>query len=110
MEMIMDKFGTTNPVVGIPQYINTITDMLALSNIKNVGRYLQTPSNPRCCSRSPSTPKEPDAMTVAAKAQYEKVKSKPPRRWATANSASRRFYPSDAFRQEEAPAVPESSL
>ena len=42
----MDKFGTTNPVVGIPQYLNTIEDMLALSNIKNPSRYFMSPPDP----------------------------------------------------------------
>ena len=73
-EMIMQQFGPSNPVVGIPQYLNTITDMLALSNIKNVGRYFMTP-RPQVLQQIAAAPKEPDAMTVAAKAQYEKVKS-----------------------------------
>ena len=57
-EMIMDKFGTTNPVVGIPQYLNTVTDMLALSNIKNVGSYFRPPAR-KSCSRSRARQKNP---------------------------------------------------
>ena len=97
-EMIMDKFGTTNPVVGIPQYINTITDMLALSNIKNVGRYFQTPS-PQVLQQIASTPKEPDAMTVAAKAQYEKVKSETAQAMGDQQIRQQKILSDEAFRQ-----------
>ena len=99
-EMIMDKFGTTNPVVGIPQYLNTVTDMLALSNIKNVGRYFMTPS-PQVMQQIASTPKEPDAMTVAAKAQYEKVKSETAQAIGEQNLRSQKQQADDAFRHEQ---------
>ena len=99
-EMIMDKFGTTNPVVGIPQYINTITDMLALSNIKNVGRYFQTPS-PQVLQQIASTPKEPDAMTVAAKAQYEKVKSETAQAMGDQQIRQQKQQQDDAFRHQK---------
>ena len=42
-ERIMQQFGVTNPVCGIPEYLNTISDMLDIANIKNVGRYFKTP-------------------------------------------------------------------
>ena len=71
---IFQQFGPTNPVVGIPEMLNTISDMLELANIKNVGRYFKTP-DPATLQAIASTPKEPDAMTIAAKAQYEKTKS-----------------------------------
>ena len=99
-EMIMDKFGTTNPVVGIPQYLNTIADMLALSNIKNVGRYFMTPS-PQVLQQIASTPKEPDAMTVAAKAQYEKVKSETAQAMGDQQIRQQKQQQDDAFRHEK---------
>jgi hypothetical protein len=73
-QMIMQQFGVTNPVCGIMEYLNTISDMLDIANIKNVGRYFKTPS-PQTLQAIASTPKEPDAQTLAAKAQFEKVKS-----------------------------------
>jgi hypothetical protein len=73
-EQIMSQFGVTNPVVGIQQYLNTVSDMLELSNIKNVGRYFMTPP-PEVLQAIASQPKEPDAMTIAARAQLEKVRS-----------------------------------
>jgi hypothetical protein len=54
--------------------LNTITDMLEIANIRNVSRYFKTPS-PQTLQAIQSAPKEPDAMTLAAKAQFEKVKS-----------------------------------
>ena len=96
-EMIMDKFGTTNPVVGIPQYLNTIEDMLALSNIKNPSRYFMTPT-PQVLQQIASTPKEPDAMTVAAKAQYEKVKSETAQAMGDQEIRKQKILADDTFR------------
>ena len=73
-QMIMQQFGVTNPVCGITEYLNTISDMLDIANIKNVGRYFKTPS-PQTLQQIASTPKEPDPMTLAAQAQFQKVKA-----------------------------------
>jgi hypothetical protein len=72
--MVFQTFGPQNPVVGIPEMINTITDMLAIANIKNPGRYFKTPT-PQQIQAIQSQPKTPDAMTMAAQAQMEKVRS-----------------------------------
>jgi hypothetical protein len=73
-QMIMQQFGVSNPVCGITEYLNTISDMLDIANIKNVGRYFKTP-DPQTLQQIASAPKEPDAMTLAAQAQYQKVKA-----------------------------------
>ena len=73
-QMIMQQFGVTNPVCGITEYLNTISDMLDIANIKNVGRYFKTP-DPQTMQAIASQPKEPDAMTLAAQAQFQKVKA-----------------------------------
>jgi hypothetical protein len=99
-ELIMQQFGTSNPVVGVPQYLNTITDMLALSNIKNVGRYFQTPP-PQVLQQIAASPKEPDAMTVAAKAQYEKVKSETAQAIGDLQIRQEKQKRDDAFRREQ---------
>jgi len=72
-QMVFSQFGPSNPVVGIPEMLNTITDMLAIANIKNVSRYFKTP-DPQVLQQIMQAPKEPDAMTIAAKANYERVK------------------------------------
>jgi hypothetical protein len=71
---VFQQFGPNNPVVGIPEMVNTITDILALCNIKNVGRYFKMPT-PQQLQQIASAPKEPDAMTLAAQAQFQKVKA-----------------------------------
>jgi hypothetical protein len=73
-QMIMQQFGVSNPVCGITEYLNTISDMLDIANIKNVGRYFKTPT-PQAMQAIASAPKEPDAMTLAAQAQFQKVKA-----------------------------------
>jgi hypothetical protein len=71
---IVMQYGLANPVCGIPEMFNTLSDMLELANIKNVNRYFKTP-DPQALQQIMAAPKEPDAQTVAAKAMYEKVKS-----------------------------------
>lgn len=99
-EMIMQQFGVTNPVVSIQEYLNTITDQLKLSNIKNVGRYFKTP-DPQTLQQIATTPKEPDAMTIAAKAQYEKVKSETAQAIGEQQFRQQKQNQDDAFRHEQ---------
>lgn len=73
-QTLVSQMGLNNPICGIPEMLNTVTDMLSLLNIKNVGRYFKTP-DPQTLQAMQSAPKEPDPMTVAAKAQMEKVKA-----------------------------------
>jgi hypothetical protein len=73
-QLVFQQFGPGNPVVGIPEMLNTVADMLALANIKNVGRYFKTP-DPATLQQITSQPKVPDPMAVAAQAQLEKVRS-----------------------------------
>ena len=73
-QMVVQTYGLNNPVCGIPEMLNTVTDMLALANVKNVGRYFKTP-NPQQMQMILSQPKTPDPMAVAAQAQLEKVRS-----------------------------------
>jgi hypothetical protein len=73
-QTIITQYGLQNPVVGIPEMINTITDMLSIANIKNVGRYFKTPT-PQQMQAIMAQPKTPDPMAMAAQAQMEKVRS-----------------------------------
>ena len=73
-QLVVQTYGLNNPVCGIPEMLNTVTDMLALANVKNVGRYFKTP-NPQQMQMILSQPKTPDPMAVAAQAQLEKVRS-----------------------------------
>jgi hypothetical protein len=73
-QLIVTTYGLNNPVCGIPEMLNTVTDMLSLANVKNVGRYFKTP-NPMQMQAVLSQPKTPDPMALAAQAQLEKVRS-----------------------------------
>ena len=73
-QLIITQYGLQNPVVGIPEMLNTITDMLAIANVKNVGRYFKTPT-PQQLQMIMAQPKTPDPMAMAAQAQMEKVRS-----------------------------------
>ena len=73
-QLVFTQFGPGNPQVGIPEMLNTISDMMAIANIKNVGRYFKTPT-PQQLQAIQAQPKTPDAMTMAAQAQMEKVRS-----------------------------------
>ena len=72
--LIVQTYGLSNPICGIPQMLNTITDILELANVKNVGRYFMTPS-PQVIAAMSNAPKPPDPMMIAAQAQMEKVRA-----------------------------------
>jgi hypothetical protein len=72
--LIVQQYGLKNPVCGIPEMLNTITDILALANVKNVGRYFRTPT-PQQMQAILATPKTPDPQLMMAQAALEKVRS-----------------------------------
>jgi hypothetical protein len=96
-EMIMQQFGPTNPMVSPVEYMNSLTDLLALANIKNPGRYFK-PIDPQVLQQMAAQPKEPDAMTLAAKAQYEKVKADTAKAIAEQQLKSQKQQQDDQFR------------
>jgi hypothetical protein len=73
-QTIVAQMGLSNPICGLSELMNTQTDMLAIANIKNVQRYFKMP-DPASMQQLLSAPKEPDAMSLAAQAQYQKVKA-----------------------------------
>ena len=73
-QLVISQYGLQNPVVGIPEMLNTISDMMGIANIKNVGRYFKTPT-PQQLQAIMAQPKTPDPMAMAAQAQMEKVRS-----------------------------------
>jgi hypothetical protein len=99
-QMVFQQFGPNNPVVGIPEMLATITDMLAIANIKNVSRYFKTPS-PQQLQAIMTAPKEPDAMTIAAKANYERVKSQTAKAMGDQQFNVQKQAQDDAFRRDK---------
>ena len=98
--MVFQQFGPSNPVVGIPEMLNTIEDMLAISNIKNWSRYFKMPP-PQVLQAMASAPKEPDAMTIAAKANYEKVKMQTAKGMGDQQFAIVKQTQEEAFRRDK---------
>jgi hypothetical protein len=99
-QLIMQQFGVTNPVCGITEYLNTISDMLDIANIKNVGRYFKTP-DPATMQAIASQPKEPDPMTLAAQAQFQKVKADTATAIGQQNLAQAKQQADDEFRHRQ---------
>ena len=98
--MVFQQFGPQNPVVGIPEMLNTITDMLEIANIKNVGRYFKTP-DPQVIQQMQQAPKEPDAMTIAAKANYERVKQQTAKAMGDQQFNAQKQAQDEAFRRDK---------
>ena len=71
---LIAQMGLGNPICGPQEMLNTMTDMLALANVKNVGRYFKTPT-PQQMQAMLSAPKPPDPQAMAAQAMMEKVRS-----------------------------------
>jgi uncharacterized surface anchored protein len=80
--------------------LNTITDMLEIANIKNVSRYFKTPS-PQVLQQIMTAPKEPDAMTIAARANYERVKSQTAKDIGTQQFNVQKQAQDEAFRRDK---------
>jgi hypothetical protein len=71
---LIAQMGLGNPICGPQEMLNTMTDMLALANVKNVGRYFKTPTAQQM-QMMLSAPKPPDPQAMAAQAMMEKVRS-----------------------------------
>jgi hypothetical protein len=71
--LILERFGVKNPIVTPAEFLNTQRDILAISNIKNFGRYFR-PMTEDVIQKMMAQPDEPDPATVLAQAELEKVK------------------------------------
>lgn len=98
--MVFQQFGPNNPVVGIPEMLNTITDMLAIANIKNPSRYFKTP-DPQTLQQIQTAPKEPDAMTIAAKANQDRVRMQTAKAQGDSQANAQKTALDEAFRQKK---------
>ena len=97
---IMTQFGVENPLCGIQEFRNTLTDILAIANVKNVGRYYRE-ITPEIVQKIASTPKEPDAATLLAQSEMEKNRVKMATEISKSNFADRKLRVDDDFRRDE---------
>jgi hypothetical protein len=97
---IMQQFGVENPLCGVMEFRNTLTDILAIANVKNVGRYYKE-ITPEIVAKIASTPKEPDAATLLAQSEMEKNRVKMATEISKSNFADRKLRVDDDFRRDE---------
>jgi len=97
---IMSQFGVENPLCGVQEFRNTLTDILAIANVKNVGRYYKE-ITPEIIKAIAETPKEPDAATLLAQSEMEKNRVKMATEISKSNFSDRKLRVDDDFRRDE---------
>jgi hypothetical protein len=97
---IMTQFGVDNPLCGVQEFRNTLTDILAIANVKNVGRYYKE-IDEATLQRISQTPKEPDAATLLAQSEMEKNRVKMATEISKSNFADRKLRVDDDYRRDE---------
>jgi hypothetical protein len=97
---VMQAYGVENPLCGVTEFRNTLTDILAIANVKNVGRYYKE-ITPEVLAKIASTPKEPDAATLLAQSEMEKNRVKMATEISKSNFADRKLRVDDDFRRDE---------
>jgi hypothetical protein len=98
--LAMEKYGPDNPLCGPIEFRNTLTDMLAIGNVKNVDRYFKV-ITPEIVQAIASTPKEPDPALLLAQAEMEKTRAKVTEAIAKGEREDRQFRLDDDFRRDE---------
>ena len=97
---IMTQFGVENPLCGIQEFRNTLTDILAIANVKNTGRYYRE-IDEATIKRIAETPKEPDAATLLAQSAMEKNRVTMATAISKSNYDDRKLRVDDDFRRDE---------
>jgi hypothetical protein len=97
---IMQAYGVENPLCGVTEFRNTLTDILAIANVKNVGRYYRE-IDEATVKKIAETPKEPDAATLLAQSEMEKNRVKMATEISKSNFADRELRVNDDFRRDE---------
>jgi hypothetical protein len=97
---IMTQFGVENPLCGVMEFRNTLTDILAIANVKNVGRYYREVT-PEIVQKIASTPKEPDAATLLAQSAMEKNRVTMATQISESNFNDRKLRVDDDFRRDQ---------
>jgi len=98
--MTMEKYGVDNPLCGPMEFRNTLTDMMAIGNIKNVDRYFKV-ITPEIMAQIAQTPKEPDPALMLAQAEMEKTRSKTASEISKADFQDRKLRVDDDFRRDQ---------
>ena len=97
---IMQQYGVENPLCGVMEFRNTLTDILAIANVKNVSRYYKE-IDEATIKKIAETPKEPDAATLLAMSEMEKNRVKMATEISKSNFADRQLRVDDDFRRDQ---------
>jgi hypothetical protein len=96
----MTQFGVENPLCGVQEFRNTLVDILAIANVKNVGRYYREITEEQVKAIA-STPKEPDAATLLAQSEMEKNRVTMAKEISKSNYEDRKLRVDDDFRRDQ---------
>ena len=99
-EQIISSFGVNNPVVGPEQYVNCITDLMAIANVKNVNRYFK-PITPEVMDAIANTPENPDPALLLAQAEMEKRRTEMVQARAKLAQDTNKLLLDDDFRRDQ---------
>jgi len=97
---VMTQFGVENPLCGVQEFRNTLSDILAIANVKNVGRYYRE-IDKATVEKIASTPKEPDAATILAQSQMEKNRVTMATEISKSNYNDRKLRVEDDFKRDQ---------
>jgi len=96
---VMTQFGVENPLCGVQEFRNTLVDILAIANVKNVSRYYRE-IDEATIKRIAETPKEPDAATLLAQSAMEKNRVTMATEISKSNFDDRKLRIDDDFRRD----------
>lgn len=97
---IMTQFGVENPMCGVQEFRNTLVDILAIANVKNVSRYYRD-IDAATVQKIAETPKEPDAATLLAQSAMEKNRVQMATAISKSNFEDRKLRVDDDFRRDQ---------
>lgn len=97
---VMQQFGVENPLCGVMEFRNTLMDILAIANVKNVSRYYKE-ITPEIVQQIAETPKEPDAATILAQSHMEKNRVQMVTQISKSNFEDRKLRVDDDFRRDQ---------
>lgn len=97
---VIEKFGLSNGVVGVEELRNTQVDIMSIANIKNHTRYFRE-IDPQRAQAMETAPKDPDAATLLAQAQLEKVKADTVKAISQRQVDEQRMQMDDDFRRDQ---------
>jgi len=98
--LIVEKFGLKNPVVGPQEIMNTVTDMMAIANVKNTSRYFKA-IDEETMNQIMSAPDEPAPEMILAQAEMEKTRAKVAGDIAKADQTDKKLRWDDDFRRDQ---------